>query len=130
DKPSYELFLAEHRRNEEAARNAKMVKEEAARKAKSANILGELKTVPSTDINMALWLYVQLTYLDPTNQEYKKKRDALYKQVAEADSKVAEADSKKVRETEQLANPAAFVTIESFSGSKVAFGNIMEADFT
>jgi hypothetical protein len=73
DKQGYELFVGERRRSEEAAR-----------KAQVAKLVDALKTVPPTDTEGMLALYISLNTLEPTHQEYKKKREALTKQVAEA----------------------------------------------
>jgi zinc ribbon protein len=70
DKPGYQLFVHE--------------RSEAARKAEIAKLVDELKTVPSTDIDRMLTLYVRLTTLDPMNPAYKLTRDTLAKQGAEA----------------------------------------------
>src|SRR5205823_2891713 len=74
-----------------------------ARKAKIANILDELKTVLSTDINKTLALYIQLTGLEPANQEYKKKREGLAKQVADANQKKQRESEQRQRQAEERA---------------------------
>jgi hypothetical protein len=92
---------------------------EAGRKAEIAKLLDELKTVPATEMDRIHTLYLNLTTLDPKNEDYKKKKEAIAKQLGEA-----------VRKQDQASNPERFVTIESFSWSKEGFGSIMEASFT
>jgi hypothetical protein len=62
-----------------------------------ANVLAELKRVPSTDLDRMLLLYDRLTTLDPTNKEYRSKKDALAKQSAEAarKAKIAAEQAKR-----------------------------------
>jgi hypothetical protein len=112
DKQGYEMFVAERRRNEELARNAEIAK-----------LVEALRAVPTSDIERMLVFYDQLSTLEPTNVDYKRKRESLSKQVAEV-------KLKKQREAEQLANPESYVALESFSWTKEGFGNVMEATFT
>jgi hypothetical protein len=70
DPQQYEIFVRE--------------RNEARRKAKIAELLAELKTVPATDVNRIHTLYLNLTALDPNNQEYKMKKEVVAKQAAQA----------------------------------------------
>ena len=60
---------------------------EAASKVEIANLTQELKTVRANDVDRFLAIYARLSNLDPTNDEYRKKRDNYSKQIADINSR-------------------------------------------
>ena len=96
---------------------------EAASKVEIANLTQELKTVRANDVDRFLAIYARLSNLDPTNDEYRKKRDNYSKQIADI-------NSRRQQEMAQAATPEKFVTIENFSWSKGKFGRVMRANFS
>ena len=63
--PEYKL------KKDEAAQKEKIAE---AQKAKIAELLAELKTIPATDLYRSYTLFLNLTILDPKNEEYENKR--------------------------------------------------------
>lgn len=104
------------------------------RKGYELFLIEVLRTIPASDLEGMLVLYVRLNKLEPTNADYEKNRASLARRIAEdKQRKQQEADQlaqRKQQEADRLAHPERFVTIERFSWSTGGFGSVMEANFT
>lgn len=104
DKAGYDKFVAER----DARRKVEV-------KATVNKLQARLKTLTATDVVAQYQVYAELSELEPDNNEFKKRRSALFEQ--------------KFKLEEQLRNPKNFVEIENFTWSKEGFGNVMVANF-
>jgi hypothetical protein len=112
DKSSYIKLVAE--------REAKEMED---RKKEISELTRELTANASADLFVLHRIYYRLSYLDPTNDEYKKKREILSKQID------ARAEKQSLEQS-QTKTPEKHVTIENFSWSKGGFDTVMIANFT
>jgi hypothetical protein len=112
DSAGYTKFVAE-----------RQAREAEARRTEISELLKGLAVTPSLNLDALNRGYQRLNYLDPTNQEYKNKLDAVSKQM--------EAREQKNRlERDQADSPERYMKIENFSWSKGGFDTVMIANFS
>src|SRR5262249_5054163 len=86
-------------------------------------LLGQLKSVPPSDLELQQRLYTKLSELDPSSRDYRSKRESIEQQLTK--KRVTEALL-----SNQKANPQNYVFLENFSWSKEGFGSVMVANFS
>ncbi len=102
---------------------ARKAKEEAERKDAIAKYLEQAKVTPNSDLETLQTIYSRLSDLEPSNRDFKNRRDALERQIGQRKEAQALLDL-------QRKYPHQYVQIENFSWSKGGFGSVMIANFS
>jgi tetratricopeptide (TPR) repeat protein len=84
---------------------------EASRKAEITRLLDELKTIPPTELSRIYTLYEELTVLDPKNEEFKKKREAINKQLQAMVKEQKAEKTKKATDEKQWTKEVLLISV-------------------